>query len=161
MPKWQTAASRRARGHAEAGGHAAEPHLHVELEVLAGVDHVEAGHPEHARPPPARTGGQASSARIATQAASGASISAAPSQKCDRTVNRLAIAVAEQKRQHRQRGQSGIGLPRQEQQRAGHETQRAEHREDAPRCRCEARRLASAASAFADSGRRAAGRPAG
>ena len=39
---------------------------------------------------PSTTGAQASSARIATQAASGASISAAPSQKCDNTVNRLA-----------------------------------------------------------------------
>ena len=39
---------------------------------------------------PNTTGGQATSARIATHAATGASISAAPSQKCDSTVNRLA-----------------------------------------------------------------------
>ena len=39
---------------------------------------------------PNSTGGQATSARIATHAATGANINAAPSQKCDRAVNRLA-----------------------------------------------------------------------
>ena len=38
---------------------------------------------------PNSTGGQASSARIATHAATGAAISAAPSQKWESTVKRL------------------------------------------------------------------------
>ena len=40
--------------------------------------------------PPSTSGGQASSPRMATHAATGANISAAPSQKWDRIVNRLA-----------------------------------------------------------------------
>ncbi|MND04579.1 hypothetical protein D3C83_249240 [compost metagenome] len=39
--------------------------------------------------PPSTTGGQATSPRSAIQAAMGASINAAPSQKCAKAVNRL------------------------------------------------------------------------
>ena len=39
--------------------------------------------------PPSTSGGQAISPRMATHAAKGASINAAPSQKCDKIVNRL------------------------------------------------------------------------
>ena len=78
---------------------------------------------------PNTTGGQATSARIATQAATGANISAAPSQKCDKRRKPLGITVAEQKGQHRQRGVQGDRVARQEQERAGHESQRARHGE--------------------------------
>ena len=90
MPKWHSGGQPQRAGHAEPGGHAAQPHLHVELDVLAGVDHVEAGHPEHHRRRRARPAARRLPPRIATQAASGASINAAPSQKWASTVNRLA-----------------------------------------------------------------------
>ena len=77
-----------APGDAESGGNAVKPHLDVEIEVLAGVDDVEPGHPEHdGRAEHDRRPGN--SPRMATQAAIGASINAAPSQKWARAVKRL------------------------------------------------------------------------
>jgi len=66
-----------------------QPHRDIEIVVLAGVDHVEAGHPQrHGRTE--YQGGQAISARNTTQAADGASARAIPSQTWASRVNRLA-----------------------------------------------------------------------
>ena len=123
MPRWQSGRQPQRPGHAEPGGHAAEPHPHVELEVLAGVDHVEAGHPEHHRRPQHHRG----PAKFAANRHPGRQRGqhqrrAQPKMRQHRKP--LGITVAEQKHQHRQRRPKRDRVPRQEQQRAGHETQR-------------------------------------
>ena len=67
-----------------------QPMAYVEREILAGVDDVEARHPKQHRAAKQQRRAGKLRARIATQAASGASAKAAPSQKCANCVKRFA-----------------------------------------------------------------------
>ena len=96
MPKWHSAASRSARATPSRAGTLCSPACAVELDVLAGVDDVEAGDPQQHGPAQHDRRQQiepdrASTCwpRMAIQAETGASISAAPSQKWAAAVNRF------------------------------------------------------------------------